>query len=167
MEGPKDISSVMLALSWCCLNVDTFIYPRFRSVVPSEARLAAMFGLARFTFCSGLLAVMRGQTPPPTTWLEAISNEIPKKCIWGVLSDPAERWSYSSCCAATALDHYTKRDVLLRCTMVLVHMTGYFYDTSGIRWVSYCNWSMCTGPACNISSSLWQLDSAGYRSGIS
>jgi hypothetical protein len=78
---------VLLALFigaiWAGVNVKSYISPRFRVVLGSEAIVAALFGLADVTFCYGLLDVVQSLTPPPVSWFEKLSPAIPTN-VWGI-----------------------------------------------------------------------------------
>lgn len=78
-----DITSLMVLITWACINVPTYINPRIRHVLPSEARLRALFGLVGFSFSPDLFNVLQAAAPPPLCWFESLSSTVPKK-VWGV-----------------------------------------------------------------------------------
>lgn len=78
-----DVASLMLAICWGCVNVTTYISPRFRCVVPSLAELSTLFSLATFSYCPGLYDAIRAPTPPSVEWLEALPDDLPIH-HWGV-----------------------------------------------------------------------------------
>lgn len=83
MSSSSVLSQVFIAACWACIDVTSYINPRFRSVLDSVSTLSVLFSLANVTFCDGLLAIAWSRVPPPITWFESLSADIPKH-VWGV-----------------------------------------------------------------------------------
>jgi Pyruvate/2-oxoacid:ferredoxin oxidoreductase delta subunit len=81
---PNDVVvNIFIAACWACINVKSYINPRFRYVLDSPSTVAALFSLANITFCPGLLDVVQSVSAPPLSWFESLSTFIPKN-TWGV-----------------------------------------------------------------------------------
>ena len=81
---PTDVVvNLFIAACWACINVKTYINPRFRFVLDSQSAIAALFSLAGVTFCPGLSDVVQSVSAPPLSWFESLSTFIPKN-VWGV-----------------------------------------------------------------------------------
>jgi hypothetical protein len=77
------VVNLFIAACWACLNVSTYINPRFRIVLDSTSTVAALFSLAGFTFCPGLLDVVQSSAPPLLSWFKSLATDIPKD-TWGI-----------------------------------------------------------------------------------
>jgi hypothetical protein len=83
MSYNNDLTNLLIGACLACINVTSYINPRFSFVLDSAASVAALFCLANVTFCPGLLDVLQSVSVPPLSWFESLSPEIPKN-IWGV-----------------------------------------------------------------------------------
>jgi hypothetical protein len=77
------VVDLFIAACWACIDVKTYINPRFRFVLDSPYTVAALFALAGVTFCPGLLDIVQSVSAPPVSWVESLSPVIPKN-VWGV-----------------------------------------------------------------------------------
>jgi hypothetical protein len=78
-----DIASLVVFITWACINVPTYINPRFQHILFSQARLIELFDLAGFTFCPGLFDVLNAATAPSLRWFESLPDAVPTH-VWGV-----------------------------------------------------------------------------------
>lgn len=78
-----DIASLMLLICWTLLQTPSWINPRFIHVLSTQAILSALFEQAGISFCPGLSDIIRAATSPPLSWIEDLSDYIPKN-VWGV-----------------------------------------------------------------------------------
>lgn len=78
-----DIQTLILNLTWYCIDVAHWINPRFRAVFPSLDHLAAVFPTLGITFCDGLLDVVQSATPPSINWFFSLPTDLPHR-KWGI-----------------------------------------------------------------------------------
>lgn len=78
-----DIQTLILHLTWLCINVSHWINARFRAVFPSFEHLAALVPQIGITFCTGLFDVVQATAPPPIEWFLSLPTLIPSH-VWGV-----------------------------------------------------------------------------------
>ncbi|KAL1586460.1 hypothetical protein WHR41_05357 [Cladosporium halotolerans] len=78
-----DIQTLILHLTWLCLNVSDWINPRFRAVFPTSDHLAALFPQLGITFCEGLFDVVQAATAPRIEWFLSLPADIPHH-VWGI-----------------------------------------------------------------------------------
>ena len=83
MATTCDIITVLLPLLWAAINGSSWTNPRFRVVMPSEARLSELFQLTNLTFCSGLLGILKASARPSIEWFLSLDTFVPKN-VWGV-----------------------------------------------------------------------------------
>lgn len=77
------VVNLFIAACRASINVRSYINPRFRFVLDSTCTVSALFCLAGFTFCPGLLDIVQSDSAPPLSWFESLSPVIPKN-VWGV-----------------------------------------------------------------------------------
>lgn len=78
-----DIGTCIVLITWACVNVRTYINPRFIHILSSRDRLSTLITSAGFTFCFGLLEILRADDPPSLLWIKSLSTEIPKN-VWAI-----------------------------------------------------------------------------------
>ncbi|OAL22130.1 hsp72-like protein [Fonsecaea nubica] len=78
-----DVTSLVVLITWACVNVPTYINPRFIYILPSQPVVTTLFTTAGLTFCPGLFDVLQATSPPPVLWFKSIDPYIPKH-VWGV-----------------------------------------------------------------------------------
>ena len=71
------IMDLIVSVTWASVNTPSYINPRFRVVLPSEAILSEMLVAAGLVFCPGLFEVLTSETPPSPDWIEALPSTIP------------------------------------------------------------------------------------------
>lgn len=87
------VSNLFIAACSAAIHVSTYINARFRYILDSESAIAALFELAAFTFCSGLLDVVRSAAPPPLSWFKSLPLDIPIN-TWGIYAIVLEMPGY-------------------------------------------------------------------------
>lgn len=83
LHHAPDITALLVLVTWCCINVETWINPRFRYVLPSQHAVGAHIRDLGFTYCAGLFEAINAATPPTIQWFEQLRADIPIHC-WGV-----------------------------------------------------------------------------------
>jgi hypothetical protein len=78
-----DIHALILHLTWACLNVTSWIAPRFRVLFPSFDHIAGLHPKLGLTFVDGLYDIIQSSAPPTIEWLLSLPSDIPSGC-WGV-----------------------------------------------------------------------------------
>lgn len=83
MSSSLVLVQLFIAACWACIDVTSYINPRFKSVLDCYTTLSALFCLVDVTFCHGLLDAVQSDKPPSVTWFESLSSYVPKN-VWGI-----------------------------------------------------------------------------------
>lgn len=78
-----DIHTLTLHLTWACINVTSWIAPRFRVLFPSFDHVAGLLPALGLTWVDGLYDIIQSSEPPSVEWLLSLPREIPSGC-WGL-----------------------------------------------------------------------------------
>jgi len=78
-----DIHALILHLTWACINVTSWIAPRFRVLFPTFDHVAGLLSKLGLTFVDGLYDIIQSSEPPTIEWLLSLPSDIPSGC-WGL-----------------------------------------------------------------------------------
>lgn len=82
--GAAEIDILILSIIWLCIDVSSWINPRFRTLFPTFDHLEALYSEIGFRFCDGLLGILEAADAPPVTWFRSLPGDLPPPDIWGV-----------------------------------------------------------------------------------
>lgn len=78
-----NIHALILHLTWACLNVTSWIAPRFRTLFPSLDHLAGLYPKLGLKFVDGLYDIIQSDLPPSIELLLTLPTDIPSG-FWGI-----------------------------------------------------------------------------------
>lgn len=78
-----DFLSLLLHITWSCINVETYINPLFRAILPSFARLSELLSSAGLVPCPGLFGILQSIHRPSIAYFESLSDHAPFNS-WGI-----------------------------------------------------------------------------------
>lgn len=79
----QDALSYILLFTWAVLNVQTYINPLFRQVLPTEDRVHSILRSLGLAFCKEFFDVVQAASPPTIAWFESLPTTRPN-CSWGI-----------------------------------------------------------------------------------